>query len=111
MATLLLLVVVGCCVAVVAAARQDLLGLENSPVSEVSSVSGSRAVLPCPLPPRGGDDKTIMVLFYQGASGTPIYRPIFPAASLLIPELVRTQTTSGTPYVSSVMCSGEWMVP
>ncbi|XP_050721791.1 nephrin-like isoform X2 [Eriocheir sinensis] len=48
-------------------------GLENSPLTEVRSLEGKRVMLPCEVaPPIPGDD-VILVLFYRGALGTPIY--------------------------------------
>ncbi|XP_047737333.1 uncharacterized protein LOC108677033 [Hyalella azteca] len=56
-------------------------GLENSakraryigPLSEVTAVAGERAVLPCDVRPTIPGDTTIIVLFYHGAVGTPVY--------------------------------------
>lgn len=44
------------------------------PLTEVRSLEGKRVMLPCEVaPPIPGDD-IILVLFYRGALGTPIYR-------------------------------------
>ncbi|MPC67471.1 hypothetical protein E2C01_061648 [Portunus trituberculatus] len=44
------------------------------PLTEVRSLEGQRVMLPCEVaPPIPGDD-IILVLFYRGALGTPIYR-------------------------------------
>ncbi|KAA0203534.1 hypothetical protein HAZT_HAZT008269 [Hyalella azteca] len=45
------------------------------PVAEVTAVAGGNAALPCAVD-GGRDDQTIMVLFYRGHSGTPIYRRV-----------------------------------
>lgn len=44
------------------------------PLTEVTAVSGERAVLPCDVKPDIPGDTTIIVLFYHGAVGTPVYR-------------------------------------
>ncbi|XP_047740560.1 uncharacterized protein LOC108676646 [Hyalella azteca] len=56
-----------------AASEHQLLGLENSPLTEVTAVVGGDASLPCPIHPHPPDDAPIMVLFYRGGGGTPIY--------------------------------------
>ncbi|XP_042862043.1 uncharacterized protein LOC122247103 isoform X2 [Penaeus japonicus] len=43
------------------------------PLTEVSAVVGGRAVLPCDVKPPTPGDAPILVLFYNGATGTPIY--------------------------------------
>ncbi|XP_047474606.1 neural cell adhesion molecule 1-like isoform X3 [Penaeus chinensis] len=48
-------------------------GLENSPLTEVHAVEASRVLLPCEVKPPVPSDDTILVLFYRGSIGTPIY--------------------------------------
>ncbi|KAF2363111.1 CD80-like immunoglobulin C2-set [Trinorchestia longiramus] len=43
------------------------------PLTEVIAVSGERALLPCDVRPAIAGDTTIIVLFYHGAVGTPVY--------------------------------------
>ncbi|XP_045132092.1 uncharacterized protein LOC123516607 isoform X3 [Portunus trituberculatus] len=60
--------------ATITAAMQH--GLEEStegPLSVVFAVEGGRVLLPCDVSPPVPTDSTILVLFYHGATGTPIY--------------------------------------
>ncbi|CAL4104704.1 unnamed protein product, partial [Meganyctiphanes norvegica] len=48
-------------------------GLEDSPLSEVSALVGGRVLLGCDVSTPDPRDTPILVLFYSGARGTPIY--------------------------------------
>ncbi|CAL4113124.1 unnamed protein product, partial [Meganyctiphanes norvegica] len=43
------------------------------PLSEVAAVEQSQVLLPCDITPRIKTDEAILVLFYSGQVGTPIY--------------------------------------
>ncbi|XP_066943140.1 contactin-4-like [Macrobrachium rosenbergii] len=49
------------------------IGLEHSPLTSVQAVEGDKVLLPCDVRPPEPDDDTILVLFYRGSIGTPIY--------------------------------------
>ncbi|XP_071532986.1 uncharacterized protein [Panulirus ornatus] len=48
-------------------------GLEESPLTVVYAVESGQVLLPCDVSPPISTDDTILVLFYHGAIGTPIY--------------------------------------
>ncbi|XP_069192591.1 uncharacterized protein [Procambarus clarkii] len=48
-------------------------GLENSPLTEVEALEKDHVLLPCDVTPPIPNDETILVLFYRGSIGTPIY--------------------------------------
>ncbi|KAL7636737.1 UNVERIFIED_CONTAM: hypothetical protein RMT77_012491 [Armadillidium vulgare] len=48
-------------------------GLKESPLTHVSAVLGSKALLPCDVTPPDPGDRPILVLFYKGLIGTPVY--------------------------------------
>ncbi|XP_069944398.1 protein turtle homolog A isoform X2 [Cherax quadricarinatus] len=52
---------------------QPKKGLESSPLTEVVVLEGGRVLLPCDVSPPISSDDTILVLFYRGSFGTPIY--------------------------------------
>nr|XP_045595232.1 nephrin-like [Procambarus clarkii] len=47
--------------------------LSEGPLTEVEVVEGGRVLLPCEVTPPISSDDTILVLFYRGTFGTPIY--------------------------------------
>ncbi|KAG7156007.1 Synaptogenesis protein syg-2-like 3 [Homarus americanus] len=54
--------------------KRDLLGEDlYRPLTEVSAIEGGRALLPCDVTPPTPGDFPILVLFYGGATGLPIY--------------------------------------
>ncbi|XP_066953807.1 uncharacterized protein [Macrobrachium rosenbergii] len=53
--------------------EDDQSGLEESPLTVVQAVESGRVLLPCDVSAPEPTDDTILVLFYQGPIGTPIY--------------------------------------
>ncbi|XP_042886631.1 nephrin-like [Penaeus japonicus] len=51
----------------------DQNGLEESPLTVVHAVESGRVLLPCHVAPPVPTDETILILFYHGAIGTPIF--------------------------------------
>ncbi|CAL4086455.1 unnamed protein product, partial [Meganyctiphanes norvegica] len=43
------------------------------PLNVVEALESGRAIMPCDITPPTYDDHPILVLFYRGATGTPIY--------------------------------------
>ncbi|XP_068213715.1 LOW QUALITY PROTEIN: protein turtle homolog B-like [Palaemon carinicauda] len=54
-------------------AKEEINGLENSPLTEAWAVLGGHVLLPCNMDPPVANDSTHLVLFYYGDAGTPIY--------------------------------------
>ncbi|XP_066989942.1 nephrin-like [Macrobrachium rosenbergii] len=54
-------------------AKEEINGLENSPLTEAWAVVGGHVLLPCNMDPPVANDSTHLVLFYYGDAGTPIY--------------------------------------
>ncbi|XP_063852789.1 hemicentin-2-like [Scylla paramamosain] len=48
-------------------------GFESSPLQEVWALEGGRAHLPCNITAPTPEDTPILVLFYNGVTGTPVY--------------------------------------
>ncbi|XP_068232288.1 uncharacterized protein [Palaemon carinicauda] len=63
------------CIVFVASAKviQPKTGLESSPLTVVYGLESGEVLLPCDVSPPVTSDDTILVLFYRGSIGTPIY--------------------------------------
>ncbi|XP_068246900.1 uncharacterized protein [Palaemon carinicauda] len=70
-ATLLFVSAIFCTTQVVE--EDDQNGMEESPLTVVQAVESGRVLLPCDVSAPDPTDDTILILFYQGPIGTPIY--------------------------------------